>query len=51
MSKKISYKKNPRYKISKAPILFTQAVNSTDTLTDPKNVFRVEPSVVQFADY
>lgn len=24
MSKKISYKKNPRYKINKAPILFTQ---------------------------
>ncbi len=24
MNKKISYKKNPRYKINKAPILFTQ---------------------------
>ena len=32
MNKKISYKKNPRFKINKAPILFTKVMNSNSNV-------------------
>jgi hypothetical protein len=41
MNKKISYKKNPRYKINKAPIIFTKA--GSGSAEDKENPFRVEP--------
>jgi len=49
MNKKISFLKNPRFKVNKPPILMTQAVSGQ--ITDKGNPFRVEPRVVQFVDY
>lgn len=55
MNKKISYKKNPRFKINKAPIFFTKVTlrvvlicmqEEYGTMQDKTNPFRVEPQVV-----
>lgn len=53
MNKKISYLKNPRHKVSKAPILMTTAVNDTGDLEalQKQSSFRVEPTCVSFVDY
>jgi hypothetical protein len=65
MNKKISYLKNPRFKISKAPIIMTkvsddQIINNTfkankDALEAKASMkatsFRVEPPNVSFANY
>lgn len=67
MNKKISYLKNPRHKVSKAPILMTSVSTTPSVLLKPfqtlskdvgdaatvqkKTSFRVEPTSVNFSDY
>jgi len=54
MNKKISYLKNPRHKVSKAPILMTSTLSKDvgDAATiQKKTSFRVEPTTVSFSDY
>jgi hypothetical protein len=54
MNKKISYLKNPRHKVSKAPILMTSTLSKDvgDAATvQKKTSFRVEPTSVNFSDY
>lgn len=54
MNKKISFLKNPRFKVNKAPIIMTEAAKNklAFELTSIKvSSFRVEPPVLNFVDY
>jgi hypothetical protein len=48
MNKKISYLKNPRHKVSKAPILMTSTLKDTKEAAEASGntSFRVEPHMV-----
>lgn len=54
MNKKISFLKNPRFKVNKAPILMTQAAKNKLAF-EPQSIklssFRVEPPLLNFHDY
>lgn len=49
MNKRVSYLKNPRYKVNKPPIMLNQKAEGTPD--DKVNPFKIEPKQVQFADY
>jgi len=53
MNKKIAYMKNPRYKVSKAPITMTTANRDALEAKQAQNntSFRVEPTTVNFSQY
>ena len=54
MNKKISFLKNPRFKVNKAPIIMTEAAKNklAFELTSIKtSSFRVEPAALTFVDY
>lgn len=54
MNKKISFLKNPRYKVNKSPIIMTDAMKNQAAL-DVQSIkvssFRVEPAALNFVDY
>ena len=53
MNKKISFLKNPRFKVNKSPIIITDAFK--EQIDDMQNLklssFRVEPNCLNFVDY
>jgi hypothetical protein len=54
MNKKISFLKNPRFKVVKPPILMTEAIKAKPALeleSIKTTSFRVEPAVLNFVDY
>ena len=54
MNNKISFLKNPRFKVNKAPIIMTDAFKNQNTHeieTMKKTSFRVEPTILSFQDY
>ena len=54
MNKKISFLKNPRYRVNKAPILMPDALKSkaaAEAAAQKSTSFRVEPPSLQFVDY
>jgi len=54
MNKKISFLKNPRYRVNKAPIIMTDAMKSKAALeaeSIKQSSFRVEPPLLNFVDY
>jgi hypothetical protein len=54
MNKKISFLKNPRFKVNKAPIIMTDAMKNKAALeaTSIKlSSFRVAPPILNFHDY
>jgi hypothetical protein len=51
MNNKISFLKNPRFKVNKAPIIMTDAFKNQNTHeieTMKKTSFRVEPTILSF---
>lgn len=54
MNKKISFLKNPRHKVNRAPILMTEASKNkaaADASAQKTTSFRAEPASLQFVDY
>jgi len=54
MNKKISFLKNPRFKVNKSPIIMTDAMKNQAALEAQSikvSSFRVEPPQLSFADY
>lgn len=54
MNKKISFLKNPRFRVNKAPIIMTDAVKNKAALETQSikiSAFRVEPALISFSDY
>lgn len=49
MNKKISYLKNPRFRVNKPPIITTEAGDGE--LADKTNPFRIDPLKILFVDY
>ena len=49
MNTKINYLKNPRFKVDKAPIKYSDPIFSK--ITDPKCPFRCSPEYILFEDY
>jgi hypothetical protein len=54
MNKKISFLKNPRFKVNKSPIIMTDAMKNKAALevsSIKMSSFRVEPAILSFVDY
>jgi len=54
MNKKISFLKNPRFKVNKSPIIMTEAMKNKAALEASSikiSSFRVEPPILSFVDY
>jgi hypothetical protein len=54
MNKKISFLKNPRFRVNKSPIIMTDAIKNKAALELQSikiSSFRVEPPIISFADY
>ena len=54
MNKKISFLKNPRFKVNKAPIIMTEAMKNKAALEAQSiklSSFRVSPPILNFRDY
>ena len=54
MNKKISFLKNPRFRVNKAPIIMTEAMKNKSALEASSikiSSFRVEPPILNFIDY
>jgi hypothetical protein len=54
MNKKISFLKNPRFRVNKSPIIMTDAMKNKAALEAQSikmSSFRVEPPVLNFHDY
>lgn len=54
MNKKISFLKNPRFRVNKSPIIMTEAMKNKAALEAQSikvSSFRVEPPVLSFHDY
>jgi len=54
MNKKISFLKNPRFRVNKSPIIMTDAMKNQaalDASSIKMSSFRVEPPILNFHDY
>jgi hypothetical protein len=54
MNKKISFLKNPRFKVNKSPIIMTDAMKNQaalDVQSIKASSFRVEPALLSYVDY
>jgi len=54
MNKKISFLKNPRFRVNKSPIIMTDAMKNKAALEAASvkmSCFRVEPPILNFHDY
>lgn len=54
MNKKISFLKNPRFRVNKSPIVMTDAIKNKAALEAQSikiSAFRIEPPIISFTDY